>query len=316
MIIKEITKSEYDKYTTLVNKCGSIFNSLKWLQLYSTRIKLLGIYNNDNTLIGSFYYFVFQKFGFEIVINPPFTPSIGLFFENNSLNKSNQLTFEKKVLELLSAHFKNHSAKLLEIALPAKFKDTQPFIWSKIKVNVRYTYHIDLSLSLDNLLNNLTSEKRKSLNKAQKDKLEVKRENNQETVKKLIEKTFKRKNKVFNSAILDKILFEFADESNSFSFVAYENDVPKACTFCIHDTDTAYYLIGGYDENEKHHGAGVTCMWQSIKYAQSLGLKTFDFEGSMLPEVEKYFREFGGDLIPFYEVVKSRFPLSIYKMIR
>jgi len=52
-------------------------------------------------------------------------------------------------------------------------------------------------------------------------------------------------------------------------------------------------------------------MWQSILLAREKGLKTFDFEGSMIPEVEKYFREFGGTLIPYYVAYKAPTALKL-----
>lgn len=316
MKTKELDKSEYAKYAALAKEYGSIFNSLSWVELFGDSIKLVGIYNNDNELIGGFHYYVFQKFGFNLAVNPPFTPNNGLFFRNDSLNKSNQLTFEKKIIELLANYIKEHPAKLFVAKLAPKYKDTQPFHWNKLSVKVKYTYHLDITLSDEVLLNNLTSEKRKSLNKAIKDNITIKRETDMSKVKEIVLKTFKRKNEKLNEAILDKILSDFANEQNTFAFVAYDNGKPKAASFCVYDNNTAYYLLGGYDDEERHHGAGVSCMWQSIKHAQSLGLKTFDFEGSMIPEVERYYREFGGDLVPYYEVLKSNFLFSLYRKIK
>jgi endo-alpha-1,4-polygalactosaminidase (GH114 family) len=48
-------------------------------------------------------------------------------------------------------------------------------------------------------------------------------------------------------------------------------------------------------------------MWKSILKAKQMNLKIFDFEGSMLPNVERYFREFGGNLVPYYSCEKFRY---------
>jgi hypothetical protein len=42
-------------------------------------------------------------------------------------------------------------------------------------------------------------------------------------------------------------------------------------------------------------------------HARSKGIEVFDFEGSMIPSVEKFFRSFGGELRPYYSVNKSNF---------
>jgi hypothetical protein len=43
-----------------------------------------------------------------------------------------------------------------------------------------------------------------------------------------------------------------------------------------------------------------------------LGIKYFDFEGSMLPQIEIFFRGFGGQLVPYYNRInKAKLPLEI-----
>jgi len=50
---------------------------------------------------------------------------------------------------------------------------------------------------------------------------------------------------------------------------------------------------------------------EAIKHSKELGISKFDFEGSMLPEVEKYFRGFGGNLVPYYSINKAKLPIEI-----
>jgi hypothetical protein len=60
-----------------------------------------------------------------------------------------------------------------------------------------------------------------------------------------------------------------------------------------------------------HRGAGVSCLEHCILYAKRLGLEVFDFEGSMMPEVESYFRSFGPRMVPYYTINKGRLPLEL-----
>lgn len=290
---------------------ASVFNTGDWLSVYGHALNLYGIYNDNSELIGSFYFFTGKKYKQAFDICPPFTPHNGLFFENRAENPSSVNTFNKKITEEVAAFIQTLDAKLVVFVLPASLNETQPFTWKKFTVKVKYTYHISLSETEEQLLANLSSEKRKSLNKAQKDGLEVLHTNDHKTVKDAVLKTFARKQIRKNINYFDKILFEFAKPSNSFSFVAYDKGKAIAATFCVFDKRAAYYLFGGYDADSKHHGAGVSCMWQSILHAKKLGLNVFDFEGSMIPEVERYFREFGGKLVPYYEISKAHFPVNL-----
>jgi hypothetical protein len=73
----------------------------------------------------------------------------------------------------------------------------------------------------------------------------------------------------------------------------------------IHDQEKAYLLLSGYESDKKHGGAGIGCVWELIKKCQNSQIPIFDFEGSMLTEVEQYFRGFGGELVPYFMIEKK-----------
>ena len=56
--------------------------------------------------------------------------------------------------------------------------------------------------------------------------------------------------------------------------------------------------------------AAPMAMFACIRQARELGLEVFDFEGSMIPGIERYFRSFGGTLTPLYRVVKASLPIE------
>ncbi len=48
-----------------------------------------------------------------------------------------------------------------------------------------------------------------------------------------------------------------------------------------------------------------------IEKAKELGCEVFDFEGSMLKGVERFFRSFGPELKPFYTINKAWKPIEV-----
>ncbi len=299
------------EYELLAIKHGSVFNHPQWLSLYKGQLILNGLYNLNNDLVGAFSVFKAEKFGLKYFIVPPYSPSNGLFFVNPAENNANRISYEKAVHETIADWFGKQGGFLKITAFPTAINDTQPYFWKNFKVVPNYTYRLPLAASEDVLFAGMTSEKRKSVRKAQKDLVEIRHVQDYSVVKQLVQKTFDRKEKKVNKMFLNKILDSFANAENSFAFAAYINNRPSACTFCVHDGTTSYYLFGGYDAANKHHGAGPGCMWHAILHAKKIGLKVFDFEGSMLPEVEKYFREFGGELVPYYTIQKAWLPLEM-----
>ena len=77
------------------------------------------------------------------------------------------------------------------------------------------------------------------------------------------------------------------------------------------DTNTCYYLLGGVNKQSGVQGVNNLLVQKSIEKAKDLGCKTFDFEGSMLKGVEKFFRSFGPELVPYFTVNKASLPLEI-----
>ncbi len=311
MKIHQIEDKDILKYKELTVKNGSIFNCLEWLNIFGEKLKIFGIYDNNNIMIGGFYLYVDSKAGMKYYRNPPFTPFIGLFFENKAQNKVKSHSFEKSIISQIADFISKLPYQILSIAFQKDFIDMQPFIWEKYKVVPNYTYIIDLSQSIDKINSELASERRNDLKKAYKDEVKVEKTEDFNIVKSLVLNTFNRIKKSIDNYYLDKILFDFAKNNNSFAFTSYLNKTPIATCFCIYDKSTAYYLLGGYDSENRHKGAGALAIWQSIQYAKSLNLDYFDFEGSMVKPIERYFRGFGGDMYPYYTINKAIMPIEI-----
>jgi len=311
MKIEKLSKSDKNRYEEMALKYGTIFNTLSWLKLFEDSVQIYGIYDKGNNLIGGFHLYKQKKFGLTIYRNPPFTPYVGPFLEIKAKNPVAVMDTWKRALSLMADFIETLPYSVISIFLNKDIVDTQPFIWRKFKVIPGYTYVLDLNRSIQDIRKGMSNERRKNINKGLKDGLTVKQINDFEVVKSLVVKTFSRQEKKINEYYLDKILFNFADNTNSFAYVTFRDANPIATSFCVYDKDTAYYLLGGYDYKNKHHGAGALAVWESIKHAKELGLKYFDFEGSMIPQIERYFRGFGGKLTPYYRINKARLPLEI-----
>jgi len=297
---------------TISEYSSSVFLTKKWLNLFDNNIECYGIFNKDNRIIGGFSLYVEHKINIiKYYRNPFYTPTINLFFENKAQNKAKLLSENKKVLILIADFFSNLPYHIFSVYLPSNYTDMQPFFWKGFKTIPNYTYILDLKNEISIIEKNFSTERRNDIKKAIKDGVETKLCSNYKIVKSLILNTFERKDKSVDKEMIDKILFDFADADNSFAFVSYRNDKPIAASFCIYDNGKVYYLLGGYDNNNKHQGAGALAVLNAIKYSKELGIENFDFEGSMLPEVEKYFRGFGGDLTPYYSINRAKMPIEL-----
>lgn len=311
MNIACLNQENESAFNKLAWEYGTIFNSCDWIKLFGNHATRYGIYNKGGELIGGFIIYRDNKYGLSIYRNPPYTPEIGPFLKIDASNPVSVMDMWKDTLTLICDFISKLQYSIISFSLNKDIIDMQPFIWDKFKVVPGYTYVLNLAMSSEDIWKRMSNERRKNINKGTKDGLKTKRNYDMKIVQELVIKTYMRQEKDIDRHYLNKILFEFANEDNSFAYVTYQGNEPIACTMCVYDKNTAYYILGGYDSQNKHHGAGAMSMWGSIQYAKDMGLKYFDFEGSMNPQIERYFRGFGGQLTPYYRINKANFPIEV-----
>ena len=93
--------------------------------------------------------------------------------------------------------------------------------------------------------------------------------------------------------------------SRQLFFAVDERGRVHSVAYLIWDNTTAYFLLAGDDPALRASGAGVLLAWEAIRYASEvLGLDCFDFEGSMLPGVERIRVRFGAVQTPYFFIWK------------
>ncbi len=310
MLIKAIHINTYTDFFNQHPSLFSVFTTPEWLDIYSEQLTLFGIYNESEIIIGTFFLYQEKRKGIAYLTNPPYTPHIGLNYLNPAEKRHQQYSITKKILEVLAQFIDSNCKTFAYLSLAPEIIDSQPFTWRQFNVVPNYTYQMDLLLSEAELLEAMSPKKRNAYKKAIKDGIQTKQIDDLTILKTLITNTFERKQKNIDLQLIDAILFQFANTNNSFCFCAYENETPVAAAFCIYFNQKCYYLLSGYNSNNKHNGAGIMAVYAAMLHAKKLGLSIFDFEGSMLPEVEDYFREFGGQITAYHTINKA---FGIYK---
>ena len=312
--IRELTRELPNEQLELIAENeGNIFNTYSWLKLFGEKLVLFAIESGSGEIMGGLALFRENRLGLAYYRNPPYTPYAGPFVRIRAQNYAEKLHEWKKILSALAEHLLRVNSSLISFTLNPGIIDTQPFIWSKFKVNPRYTYILDLTMDINEIQKNMSSERRNEIRNAIKDGLIVRRIDEPGIIKGLIKKTFARQNKALpHEKYLDKILFDFATPDNSFLFACFCDDKPTSGVFVVHDKHSAYLLLSGYDSETKHRGAGTYTLFEAIKYAQQLGLRYFDFEGSMVPNIEFFYRGFGGKLTPVFRISRATLILELF----
>lgn len=311
MNIRALDTSELPVYDELAHRHGTLFNRSDWLALFGPKMRPFGIFDEGGKMVGGLSLYQERRWGLKILRRAPFTPTCGPFLAVKSQNPVAVLEERRKALEGMVDLLERENPAICMLPLARDVQDALPFFWRGYKVVPLYTYLLDLSLPLDQIRKNMSPDRRNDISKAARDGLVVRPEPDLAVVRDLVLATFGRQQKFVDRACLEGILFRYANPSNSFAFVACRAERPIATCFVIHDTQTAYYLLGGYRMEGRHHGAGALTVSGAIQHAQELGLRTFDFEGSVIPPIERFFRGFGGRLTPYFTANKAWGPLEM-----
>jgi len=185
-----------------------------------------------------------------------------------------------------------------------------PFFWQGFSQTTRYTYVLeDLSFE-DYMTNILPKARRKRVNRAKKIGVSVEKTQDVEAFYYLNNKTFHRKGtKIPYSLDLVKEIFREGSERGQASiYIATHEGKSIAASFFVSDANSVYYIMGGIDP-DNNLPSDLSAMDLLVLKGVELALESgrrFDFEGSMMESIEKYFRSFGAVQQPYFHIQKTR----------
>ncbi len=176
---------------------------------------------------------------------------------------------------------------------------------SSYKIAVRQTYHLHSISNTEEVFKEFSSSTRQQIRKAEK-KVKVTESESVELLYKMVSHTFKRQGKKAPySLVYVKNVYEACRKHKCCRILVAKDesgDVHGACLLAW-DKTTAYYVMGGSDPKHKSSAAYSLLMWEAIKEA-SKHSKEFDFCGSTIASIARFFKGFGGEPIPYLHLKK------------
>jgi hypothetical protein len=277
-----------------------LYTSESWLNIYDDSLKIIGIFNNAKELIGSFNLYYGSKIGQRYIITPPYSTDIGLWYRDESNTSFQKHKLLKNILNAIAEFLNSQKVMFIDLVMPEHIKDIQPFLWGKFDGTVKYTYLIDLSISENEMLENMSPERRKNIKNAEKSSTFFFCQDSQLISEKVLASLNENK-AYFNEEIVRNIVTRFPNGKNHICIGTKFKDQLSSIHFITRDENTANYIFG-WNDKQLSSIAGTYGLWNCILFAKKQGVKTFNFAGSALPSIEKYFRGFGGDLTPMLNV--------------
>lgn len=296
-----------EKYRSLcqVESSIPIFSKAWWLDaVVGDNWDVVLVEKGDN-IIASMPYINKRRFGLTVSSQPALTQNLGPWLRPSNAKYARKLSQEKDLLQKLFSQLPdfNHFHQNWHY-----FRTNWlPIYWMGYKQTTRYTYRIENLESTDAIWKGLEANIRTDIRKASnKEGVTVRTDLTIDDFLKLNEKVFLRQGMAlpYTKDLVYK-LDSAAEKKKSRKIFIAEDEQGRhhAAVYLIWDDNSAYYLMGGSDPELRNSGATSLCMWEAIQFASTV-TKSFDFEGSMLEPVERFFRNFGAVQTPYFAISK------------
>jgi len=253
-----------------------------------------------------------RKFGLRLLGQPPLTQFLGPWLSPRIQALGTGASEAKEVMgeliDSLPPH--DHYAQNWSPAM----QDWLPFYWRGFDQTTRYTYRIAKERTEDECWAQVQSNIKREVRKATgRHGLTITDQGGMAEFLRLNGMTFDRQGRRPPYSVDYFAKLDVAAAANGRRIIIIARDPEgraHAGAYVLHDGSSAYYLAGGSDPRLRTSGASSLCLWHAIKLSRRLGV-AFDFEGSMIKPVERFFRAFGGEATPFFHVSRARSKLAL-----
>ncbi|MEY3051949.1 MAG: hypothetical protein RLY31_1734 [Bacteroidota bacterium] len=251
---------------------------------------------------------------------PPFTPYLGIYLAPEMGCAGKRTTRYHRENQLVDAladtlpgclwYHQIHTDSLL---------NWLPFQRRGYRQSTRYTYLLSPQ-SAAQRWDDLEPSVRNKIRKAEKSGITVARTGHPDVLRSLCRDTFRRQGLAspFDRPHWSALHAAVQARGQGDIYVAsLPDDRPVAALYRIWDDRTAFCWMLATDTAQRHTGAASLSLWHAIRDTMAEG-KVFNFEGSMLPTVEPFFRSFGAERTPVHQIFKpaNRWIHALHVLLR
>ncbi len=251
-------------------------------------------------------YYTKRKYGFTIITQPCLTQTLGPWLCPSNAKYAKALSEEKDLIQQLIDQLPEFDHFIQSWSF--KNLNWLPFYWNGFKQTTNYTYVIpDLSDS-EHLWSEMQANIRTDIRKAESRlNLRIRDDVDLDEFIRLNRLTYNRQGiqQPYSDGFIHRLDSACVKHHCRKIWVAEDPEGRHhAGIYIVWDENSAYYIMGGSDPKLRNSGATSLCMWHAILHASTV-TKRFDFEGSMIESIERYFRAFGARQHPYFTIYKT-----------
>jgi len=302
--LRYLSEEENRRWDELVEASpqGSLFCRSWWLRVVAPYSRVLGYFDRGRLVAGIPLFFK-KRLGIKFCTMPSLTQTWGVVIEPIEGKRVHQMTRQMEILTIFARHLAGEQVFL------QRFQPTianfLPFQWLGFRQVSRVTYVIEHLCDLDRVWAEMRENQRREIRKAEKRGIVVER-CDPEIVAQNLAKTYVRQGLQSPAKTHLLRLVQQAARQNDAGECFAARDASgqvHAAAMLVWDRKRAYYLAGGGDPTLRTSGATALLLWKMMQFSSGRSA-VFDFEGSQIPAVERFFRAFGASQVWYHEISK------------
>jgi GNAT acetyltransferase-like protein len=259
--------------------------------------------NEEGRIVGAWAIHQRKLRGFKAIILPPMTPFTGIYMDvDTSLPVQKQSFLRQEILEDLIRQVPR--VAIFGQKFQFHLRDWLPFYWKGYKQETRYTFRFE-NPDPEAIYANFSKSFKRNLRAGER-KFKVETSTDVTELYRLVQRVFEiRKDAIpFDLNTLNNAYAQVHARHQSTIYRAVGEDGVNAAILTVWDDDTTYYLLGGRAGSSTKNSTQIL-LWHAIKDAAERG-HHFDFEGSMIKGVNRFFQSFGPEMVEYHYVYRYR----------
>lgn len=315
MTIAIMTDSaEWDRFVE-ESPYGQLFHKWGFLELIARysgyRLYPYGVYKGDE-LICLFPAFYRAKRGLRFLYSPPqqslvYVPYLGFVMSPvfDTLRQHKKENYLDIVSREVNREISRMKANRISISSSPRLVDLRHFKWSGYRVEVGYTYVIDLKRSTQEIWNSFSKDCKKSIRDCEKKKLMLKPSDDVDAFIRLMRHDLAQKDDTFfhrqDSQYLKDILARFPDNLKM-SFLYDDDALVAAAINCEYKKHLLLWMCGK-DCSKGDYGEYLN--WEFIRQAKDRGCELAENWGTEQKMLCVYKSKFNPVIMPSFALVKD-----------
>ena len=298
-----LRENEYGQWNEFVDESpqGNIYSKTWYLDALDIEYSILVVTQKDQIQAG----LILAKNEIRTYSNPLLVKYLGILFRNFEGKYNSILSKQINLSQCLIDNIKHKYS--FDYFFHPFYNNWLPFYWNGFRQQIYYTYMIDFqNKTLEDISKDFSTELRNRIRNG-KERVEIVEDVDFETVYALNEKSFLRQGS--KSPFKEKQLYNYFKKlaiKNAIRSFGAKNPSGEvsAISVIVYDSKSSNLILNGTDTRILPKGANDYLLYETLNYSSNLS-RYFDFEGSMMESIEKFYRKFGGKLTPYYRICKN-----------